>query len=675
MRPVAQSAMSIASRRALPWAALLLLLALAWLAYRPGLSGGFLFDDFVNLDALGRYGPVDDTEALWRYLTSGIADPTGRPLSLLSFLLDARDWPADPAPFLRTNLLLHLGNGALLFLLLRQLGAHLAGRGARTDAAALLGGALWLLHPLFVSTTLYAVQREAMLPASFVLLGLLAYVHGRQLHDRRPAAGAAWMLGGIALGTLLGVLAKANGALLPLLALVLEATVLRAGDGARAAEVAHRLRGWRRLLLVLPTLLLAAWLLQRMPGLHADLPSRPWTMAERLLTQPRVLLDYLQLLLAPRWLSTGLYNDAYPVSTGWLQPASTLPALLAIIGLAAAAVLLRRRWPVFAAAVLFWLAGHLMESSVVALELFFEHRNYLPALLLPWAVAWVLCQWRAPAWIRACIAVALVATLALMTWQRASLWGQPLLMARLWVAHNPDSPRAQATLAHADLRSGHPEQASRRLASLLRQHPDELQIVLAHADAACASRRLTPAEAAGIETALRTAWQGHRLATQWLQRRIPLPEAHRCHGVPLAWVDAWVRALAANEAMPARAGRRQDLHALAGQLALARGDGDAAARHFAQALRARPDAEAAGAHAVALGSHGHPRLGLRHLALYDALAADAAPPTRWRMATLHYHVLERQGYWRRQLDALRDTLRSETSRTGTPSTAEHGDSP
>src|SRR5688500_16502326 len=88
-------------------------LLLAFLAWRPGLSGGFLFDDFVNLPALGAMGPVDNAATFWRYLTSGSADPTGRPIALLSFLVDANDWPADPAPFLRTNLLLHMGNGAL----------------------------------------------------------------------------------------------------------------------------------------------------------------------------------------------------------------------------------------------------------------------------------------------------------------------------------------------------------------------------------------------------------------------------------------------------------------------------------------------------------------------------------------------------------------------------------
>jgi protein O-mannosyl-transferase len=464
--------------------ALLALLATGWLAYSPGLSGGFLFDDLINLNALGIRGPIDNWPAFLRYISSGTADPIGRPLTLLSFLLDARDWPADPAPFLRTNLLLHLLNGALLFALLRRLGRHLDVAGARTEAAALLGAGLWLLHPLFVSTTLYIVQREAMLPAAFVLLGLLSYVYGRSLHLTRPWAGGIWMLAGIGFGTLLAVLSKANGALLPLMALVLEATVLRAGDGDRAAVIARRLRWWRTGLLVVPSLLLAGYLLASMPGLHADLPHRPWTMAERLLTQPRILLDYLQLLLVPRAVSTGLYNDAYPASTGLLQPPTTLFALLAVAVLLAAGWLLRHRAPALSAALLFFFAGHLMESSVVALELYYEHRNYLPAMLLFWPLARALVRWKAPRWTRVTLTLGLLAMLTAITSQRATLWGQPERMAQIWAARNPDSPRAVATAAHALMAANRHAEAAALLESRWRVQPHEPQLAFNAVDAA-----------------------------------------------------------------------------------------------------------------------------------------------------------------------------------------------
>src|SRR5574337_228185 len=208
---------------------LIALLALAWWAYHPGLSGDFLFDDFANLPALGATGPVTHWAAFWRYITSGNADPTGRPLTLLTFLVDARDWPASPHPFKVTNVILHLFNGVLLAWVLWKLGTFLAKcsttssfRTSRSDdpesvsrlhagwnlgdaadpktdsgfdpssrpgitidrrscaIAALFGAGAWLLHPLFVSTTLYIVQREAMLPATFVLIGLLGWMASRE---------------------------------------------------------------------------------------------------------------------------------------------------------------------------------------------------------------------------------------------------------------------------------------------------------------------------------------------------------------------------------------------------------------------------------------------------------------------------------------------------------------
>ena len=102
------------------------LFAITWWVYHPGLSGDFLFDDFGNLPAIGATGPVDNWTAFWRYITSGDADPTGRPLTLLTFLIDARDWPASPYPFKVTNLILHLINGVLLAGVLWKLGRALS---------------------------------------------------------------------------------------------------------------------------------------------------------------------------------------------------------------------------------------------------------------------------------------------------------------------------------------------------------------------------------------------------------------------------------------------------------------------------------------------------------------------------------------------------------------------
>ncbi len=83
-------------------------------AYYRGLSGPFLLDDWGTLAKLGAYGPVNNFTTWVSYLTAGIAGPSGRPIALLPFLIDARNWPANPWPFKLTNVLIHLLNGALL---------------------------------------------------------------------------------------------------------------------------------------------------------------------------------------------------------------------------------------------------------------------------------------------------------------------------------------------------------------------------------------------------------------------------------------------------------------------------------------------------------------------------------------------------------------------------------
>ena len=646
------------------WIGLGALLLLAWFAYRPGLQGGFVFDDFVNLDALGASGRIDDWAAFWRYLTSGHADPTGRPLAMLSFLLDARDWPADPRPFLRTNVLLHLLNGALLFALLRQLGRRLEEGNSRSlaapgttsiDAAALLGAGLWLLHPLLVSTTLYIVQREAMLPATFSLLGLLAWGHGRALLARSPRAGAAWMLAGIGLGTALAMLCKANGALLPLLAWVLDATVYRR-DRDPESPLAKRLR-W--LLLALPALLLCAYVLSKLAHWSAPLASRPWTIGQRVLTEPRVLLDYLQLLLVPRVLSNGVYNDGYAWSTGWLHPASTLPALLAIAALVAAGFGLRRRAPALAAALLFFFAGHLLESTTLPLELSFEHRNYLPALLLGWPLARALVRWRAPLPLRSIVAAALLALLAAITWQRATLWGDQPRMAKLWAATNPGSSRAIATQALFAMHAKRPELAMAALADPWKRQPYELQLALNYASAACMARGPTPTDIDAVAAALQHATEGDQLVYRWLGDALELAQAGACPGVDVGTVERWTRAALANPRLAAMPGRRQDLHSVLGRIALARGDAGSALQEFRNALDAWPTPGAAAQQSALLASSGHPAQGLALLDHYAAIEPLRKRASGWSMPRLHQWVLDRQGYWPHELAELRRKMRED----------------
>lgn len=636
------------------------MLLLAWLAYRPGLSGGFLFDDFVNLDALGSTGPVDNWPTFWRYLTSGSADPTGRPLAMLSFLIDARDWPASPAPFLRTNLLLHLLNGVLLWALLRKLSAAVGTAGPTQEAAALVGAAIWLLHPLLVSTILYVVQREAMLPATFVLLGLLSYAGGRLAFAASAGtAGTRRMVSGVLIGTGLAVLSKGNGVLLPLFAWILEATVFRCLPIAGLAANA-RLRLLRRCLLVLPSLLLFAYLATFLPSLSQPPGVRSFSTAQRLLTEPRILLDYLQLLLVPRSVSTGLYNDAYPLSTDLLHPWTTLPALLTIAALFWGGLRLRERAPAISAALLFFLAGHLLESTLIPLELYFEHRNYLPSMLLPWPLALAIAGSSRPLRLRILASALLLAMLATITFQRASLWGQPDKMAQLWAIQQRSSSRAQAAAAIAELKAGRVEPALLRLGPLWREHPFDLQIAFNFISARCARTGPTADEKSDLAQALLRTPQSALLTHEWLASAIDLAHSGGCPGLTPDDVAAWVDAASRNPRMSGRL-RDEDIEPLFGKLAIAMGKPDMALLHFDRALQARPTPDTAARQAVMLASNEYFAQALAHLDTYERLKSRLPEPGLG-MALLHAKVLEWQGYWPQEMAFLRARLRTEIQR-------------
>jgi protein O-mannosyl-transferase len=665
--------------------ALPLLLLLTWLAYAPGLHGSFLFDDFANLPAIGATGPIDNWPTFWRYITSGTADPTGRPLTLLTFLIDARNWPADPLPFKRTNLLLHLFNGVLLALLLRKLGQRFNHKDARRiDFAAVLGAGMWLLHPLFVSTTLYIVQREAMLPATFTLAGLLLWLHGRNLlHRGYICSGSLWIAIGLGGCTLLGTLSKANGVLLPALALVVEYIFLRP-DSPTVTRGSQSVYRWvMRIFAWLPTTLVAGYLLEQgWSGITRGISSvRPWTLSQRLLTEPRVLMDYLELLWQPRPFTPGLLNDQVQASTSLWAPATTLPALLAVLALIIGAWLLRRRWPALALAVLFYFVGQSLESSTVALELYFEHRNYLPAMLMFWPLALWLCGARLPTntstaateavptgqppdvadKAKLALAAVLLLGLGLMTHARASLWGNTHDQALMWAMLNPASARAQANAAATEMSAGSPALAVARLRPALEKAPDQVQLALNLFAAECQLGHIDATTMAASRTALRTARDPGALLVSWFVRVMGQMARPPCPQLTSQTITGLLDAAASNQFLTTNPGRRQDIHYLQGRLALMQGNADIALSAFNQALEQQVRVSVALEQAALLGASGHPEQGLAHLDYYEAVGQHTDIPS-FGMPRVHAWVLERQQYWPKELARLRATLRDDAAR-------------
>ena len=644
----------------LPLSLLALLLLAGWWAYQPGLSGAFLFDDFKNLGQLGDYGRVRDWPSLLLYVTAGDADPTGRPLAMLSFLLDADDWPADPEPFKYTNILLHLLNGLLLAWLLLWLGRRLRLAPGRAAAAALLAAVLWTLHPLWVSTTLYVVQREAMLAATFCLLGLLLWVAGRDRIEQRKGGGVPLMVAGAWGCSALALLCKGNGILLPLLIGVTEFSLPGRVD-ARAPGNAGLLRRMQQILLAPPAALIALWLGHALVlGIVHGPTEQGWTIPQRLLSQPRAILSYLQLLWVPRGSPGGLLNDDFRLSTDLLHPWTTLPALLLVVALLAAGLRLRRRYPAVSVALLFYFAGHLVESSVLPLELYFEHRNYLPAMLLFWPLALWLCSAAAPLpRLRVVVATLLPCLLALLAHARAVVWGRPFEQAQLFAQASPHSSRAQMAAAYYLLAYGRPALAASAFRKTLSEFPDEAVAALHLIEADCAQGQLPADDDPAIQRALSENRIEAGVVHYWMVGQIELAQSGSCRRFDLDYMEKMLAAVRDNPHYAAETLHARDVEHLEGSLALARGDNAAALAEFDRSLAHAPTPDQALLQAALLASNGAPALGLQHLDRYARLPPPPAPGFDG-MPWVHRAVLRHLGYWDARVAELRKTLVAET---------------
>jgi|GEM_PF-251027 len=441
--------LSLTIRSYLPVFALMALIITTYCVYFPGLKGGFLFDDYPNLEELGTYGGVVNFETFKNFVFNGISSPIGRPLALSSFLLDDNNWPSRAAWFKPTNLKIHLLTGLLLCWSTLHL-MRLYGRNENEAAwIALLSSGIWLLHPYMLSTTLYVIQRMAQLAAMFVFAGLVGYLYGRiQLSKNKIKAAYVWMSLSVGLATPLALLCKENGVLLPLLILVVEFCL--------PVNLPRLAKKWMFVFLWIPTLVILYKLAKTINFSPDAWPARAFTQPERLLTEPRIIWEYLSHLYFPRIEGRGLFQDGYNFSRSFFDPINTSLAIIALGLVFAGAVKYKKQYPLWSLAFLFYLAGHLIESSVVGLELYFEHRNYLTSAFLFLPIASFLVDLKIQRnYVVALIAsFLLLAMLSFLTWKRANLWSNTEQLEMYWAASTPESPRAQNKIASFMLGQG-----------------------------------------------------------------------------------------------------------------------------------------------------------------------------------------------------------------------------
>ena len=437
-----------------------LVLALTFFVYLPGLSGPLVLDDYPQLDPILESAGTGS----WRSIGVSKSGVLGRPVAMLSFIINAAASGENFWWWKFTNLVIHLLCGVLVFVVsVRMFAVRPRGLHGDQHYWALLAAALWLLHPLQVSTVLYTVQRMTQLSALFVLSGLLAYFVGRERQLAGRPHGRIWIVLAFFVCFPLAAFSKETGLLFPAYALLLEALFFgfKGDRPVRLFLGACYLAG-----LVLPAMLGASFLVVDFDQLvRHGYDVRSYTIYERVITQCRVLLYYLYEMLLPHQGNLGFLHDDFAVSTGLWSPPGTILSLLALLGLLYLGWLLRAANGMAAFGIFFFFAAHLLESTFFPLELMFEHRNYLAI----YGIILMLCSLAgliAARSVLVTLAVVAIAAVGSVTIAYVDLWSSHQKMFSQIALIHPDSPRLRITLASDYAEAGRFDAARAALSGL-----------------------------------------------------------------------------------------------------------------------------------------------------------------------------------------------------------------
>ena len=239
-------------------------------------------------------------------------------------------------------------------------------------AVSLVSVFLWATHPIQVTAVTYIVQRMASMAGLFYIISMYCYLLARTTENKRH--GHAWYAS-CCISGLLSFMTKENAAMLPFSIFLYDLLLLQ--------PERNRKQIWRylkKIILPVSIALVLAFLYTDPLSVLSGYDKRPFTPIDRLMTQPRVILFYISLLIYPVSSRLALLHD-FEFSTGMFSPWTTLPSILIVTGLILLFILLAKKHPLVSFCGIFFFLNHLIEGSIFNLELIYEHRNYLPSML------------------------------------------------------------------------------------------------------------------------------------------------------------------------------------------------------------------------------------------------------------------------------------------------------
>lgn len=468
-----------------PIGSIVLLTVASALFLSAGLNGPFVLDDYFNLKNLSDIHGASLTERIRWIFESGAASSTGRHLTFFSFALQAESWPNHPHHFKLVSLCIHSMNGVLLFVLLEVLRRKSAiGDGKGIYFCFIVTG-LWLLHPILHSTVFYAVQRLVLLASFWILLGLIGYCYLVKKFDFSSLRASIVLLVYVVFTAGLGVLFKETTVIVPLFVLVLEVYILKTPGKYRHWVLAA--------FAIIPVTAFAMSLLVFWEPSSAMAEMRGMSFISRPFTEASVLLLYIWRILIPSPTQGGVLHDdieilSFTSLTAWLGVAAVILILLAC-------VVRRNEFTLLKLGILWFFLGHSLEASSLPLELYFEHRNYLPSvgIIAAFVASLVYLQEK----YRNFAILLLVLFSSFWLWQSYSskeIWSSEGKLFGTWYIARPESSRANHYWAIYLERAGNIDNAQNVYDEFYRKNPGNYHFASVRLAFLCRYDKVLPAD-------------------------------------------------------------------------------------------------------------------------------------------------------------------------------------
>jgi len=450
--------------------AIVLIVGVAFIAYSNTFYVPFQFDDRANI----HNNPNIQMKALtWERVGQFIKNTyqvTIRVFSYFTLALNYYFREFNVFGYHLVNFFIHIGSGIFLywFLILTFNLPFLQEKyGSISYQISLFASLIFVSHPIQTQAVTYIVQRMASMAGMFYLLSMVLYIKGRL------ASGPSriFYFGGVGLSYLLGVFSKENVAILPLFIALYEFYFFQNLDlSPRGKRIVFYLVG---ALLILGAFGLVLWGPRYYNEIVEGYQIRDFTLEERVLTQFRVVLYYVTLLVFPHPSRLNLDYD-FSTSRTIFDPPTTLISILIIAGLIGYSLWITKRKPVFSYFVLWYFGNLVIESSIFPLEMVYEHRLYLPAVgpfvLFSLMTVRGIEKWRVreaipriemakPRFVETFVFLVVIVLLFMGTYLRNETWNDEIGLWKDCLKKSPQKARPYANLGFAYLDAGIYDQA------------------------------------------------------------------------------------------------------------------------------------------------------------------------------------------------------------------------